>query len=202
MSVRLSGYVDVAAIAGLTGDEAPWAVCHGIARLIEDMLGGLGGDYRIADGIAIHASAAIEAPVTIKPPAIVGSGCLVAAGSYLRGGVIIAERSVIGPSVEIKSSLILPDTIIAHLNFVGDSVIGRGVNLEAGAVIANHHNDRIEKGITVTVDGARIATGVEKFGALIGDFCRIGANAVLSPGTILPRRTIVPRLALVDQGRH
>jgi acetyltransferase-like isoleucine patch superfamily enzyme len=39
-----------------------------------------------------------------------------------------------------------------------------------------------------------------KFGALIGDHCRIGANAVLSPGTILKPGTVVPRLALVDQG--
>ncbi|MBX2835282.1 MAG: hypothetical protein KTR35_00425 [Gammaproteobacteria bacterium] len=42
-------------------------------------------------------------------------------------------------------------------------------------------------------------TGTLKFGALIGDGCRIGANAVLAPGTILETDTVIPRLALVDQ---
>jgi len=40
---------------------------------------------------------------------------------------------------------------------------------------------------------------VEKFGALVGDDSRIGANAVTTPGTLLPPRSIVRRLELVDQ---
>jgi acetyltransferase-like isoleucine patch superfamily enzyme len=44
-----------------------------------------------------------------------------------------------------------------------------------------------------------VATGVDKFGALIGDASRIGANAVTTPGTILPPGSVVRRLQLVDQ---
>ncbi|MBO5563850.1 MAG: hypothetical protein J5939_09090 [Bacteroidales bacterium] len=40
---------------------------------------------------------------------------------------------------------------------------------------------------------------LHKFGSLVGDGCRIGANAVLSPGTILPPKTIVKRLQLIEQ---
>ncbi|MDZ7614087.1 MAG: hypothetical protein U5K51_10655 [Flavobacteriaceae bacterium] len=44
-----------------------------------------------------------------------------------------------------------------------------------------------------------IQTNTEKFGSLVGDGCKIGANAVLSPGTILSKNTVVKRLELVDQ---
>ena len=50
------------------------------------------------------------------------------------------------------------------------------------------------------MNGQLIETGVTKFGALVGDDCKIGANAVLSPGTILAKGTVVGRLQLVDQG--
>jgi acetyltransferase-like isoleucine patch superfamily enzyme len=73
------------------------------------------------------------------------------------------------------------------------------VNLEAGAVIANHYNERVHKEISVLVNGQVFSTGVQKFGALIGDGTRIGANAVSSPGTILPPRSVVKRLELVEQ---
>jgi acetyltransferase-like isoleucine patch superfamily enzyme len=49
-------------------------------------------------------------------------------------------------------------------------------------------------------DGKRFETGAEKFGALVGDGTRIGANAVVAPGAILAPATIVQRLALIDQG--
>ena len=136
---------------------------------------------------SIHPDAVIEAGAVLKSPILIGPGCFVAAHAYLRGGVVLGPGVTVGPGVEVKSSLIGPGSTIAHFNFVGDSIIGAGVNLEAGAIVANHWNERPD-------------TGRTKFGALIGDRCRIGANAVLSPGTILKPGTVVPRLALVDQG--
>jgi acetyltransferase-like isoleucine patch superfamily enzyme len=70
---------------------------------------------------------------------------------------------------------------------------------EAGAVLANHFNERRDKQVSVWLDGQVVPTGLTKFGALIGDGCRIGANAVTSPGTLLPPGNVVPRLGLVDQ---
>jgi UDP-N-acetylglucosamine diphosphorylase / glucose-1-phosphate thymidylyltransferase / UDP-N-acetylgalactosamine diphosphorylase / glucosamine-1-phosphate N-acetyltransferase / galactosamine-1-phosphate N-acetyltransferase len=64
---------------------------------------------------------------------------------------------------------------------------------------ANHYNERADKKITVLYNSALINTGVIKFGALVGDNCKIGANAVLSPGTLLTKNTIVKRLELVEQ---
>jgi acetyltransferase-like isoleucine patch superfamily enzyme len=74
--------------------------------------------------------------------------------------------------------------------------------MEAGSVIANHYNERQDKNIFVFSHGKSYATGVEKFGALVGDHTKVGANAVLSPGTILQRNSVVGRLALVDQSAN
>jgi len=151
----------------------PWEIVAHLAELVT---------------VFVHPDAVIEPGAIIKPPVVIGAGCFIAAHAYLRGGVVLGDRVTVGPGVEVKSSLIGPGSALAHFNFVGDSILGAEINLEAGAVIANHWNERPD-------------TGRMKFGALIGDRCRIGANAVLSPGTILRPGTIVPRLALVDQPR-
>ena len=87
----------------------------------------------------------------------------------------------------------------AHLNFIGDSIIGSEVNLEAGSMVANYRNELSDKAIRIVHANRVIDTGVDKFGALIGDGTRIGANAVVAPGAILDRDARVPRLGLVDQ---
>lgn len=88
---------------------------------------------------------------------------------------------------------------IAHLSFVGDSLLGQNVNVEAGAVIANYRNEMDEKTIKLVVEGKVINTGVEKFGAVIGDNARIGANAVIAPGAIVQRNYCLSRLGKIDQ---
>ena len=110
------------------------------------------------------------------------------------------DKSVkIGPGSEIKSSIICSGTAIAHLNYVGNSIIGKNVNFEAGSIAANHYNERTDKKIQIAYKNQIIDTGVTKFGALVGDNSKIGANAVLSPGTILPKNSVVSRLELIDQ---
>ena len=65
-------------------------------------------------------------------------------------------------------------SLSAHRNYVGDSIVGQDVNLEAGAVLANHFNERADKRIFVRVGGQAAATGLTKFGAVLGDGTRIG----------------------------
>lgn len=73
------------------------------------------------------------------------------------------------------------------------------VNFEAGSIAVNHDNEREFKKISVLYNAQIIETNSEKFGSLVGDNSKIGANAVLSPGTILIRNSIVKRLQLVEQ---
>lgn len=177
----------------------PWHLTKGLASLLQEKLAGLPGDFLIRDNVAIHRSATIEDGVVLKGPLIISAGVFVGAHAYLRGGVFLAPQVSVGPGCEIKTSIILDNTALAHFNFVGDSIIGSYVNMEAGSIIANHHNDRDDKTIFIRVRESLMRTDSIKFGALVGDGSKIGANAVLCPGTILPRNTIVRRLELVAQ---
>lgn len=181
------------------GHETPWAITSKLESILRAALSGLGDGYEIRDGVAIHRSAVIEPRAVIKPPCIIGPGCFVGSFAYLRGGVFLGKGATIGPSVEVKSSILLAATKIAHLSFVGDSILGSKVNIEAGVVLANHRNERDKKEIWINIGSVKQRTDVEKFGAVVGDRSRIGANAVLAPGTILIPDSIVPRLASIDQ---
>jgi NDP-sugar pyrophosphorylase family protein len=181
------------------GDWAPWNITLHLPGLLEKIINLLEDDYYINEGIAIHKTAIVENNVTFRAPVIVEAGCFIGANAYLRHGVYIGQAAIIGPDCEVKTSIIMPGTTLAHFNYVGDSIIGREVNMEAGVVIANHYNERANKQIEVMFDGRILPVDTEKFGALIGDYSKIGANAVLSPGTLLEKHSVVARLQLVEQ---
>jgi NDP-sugar pyrophosphorylase family protein len=180
-------------------NETPWEATQATQLVIAKKIKTLGPDYKISDNIAIHKDARIEEHVVLKGPVIVSAGCFIGAHAYLRNGVFLGDQVSIGPGCEIKSSFIFSHSALAHFNFIGDSIVGSHVNMEAGSVITNHYNERKDKIIQVLIDGLTVSTEVEKFGALVGDHSKIGANSVLSPGTILTPKTIVKRLELIAQ---
>jgi UDP-N-acetylglucosamine diphosphorylase / glucose-1-phosphate thymidylyltransferase / UDP-N-acetylgalactosamine diphosphorylase / glucosamine-1-phosphate N-acetyltransferase / galactosamine-1-phosphate N-acetyltransferase len=177
----------------------PWQAIATISDFISRNIASIDASYKIRNGIAVHNSAIIETGALLKPPVIIGKNSFIAANACLRGGVYIADGVKIGMGCEIKSSFVFNNSAIAHFNFIGDSIIGNNVNFEAGSITANHFNERTNKEISVLYNGIAIRTGVEKFGSLVGDHTKIGANAVLSPGTILSPGSTIKRLELVDQ---
>ena len=94
----------------------------------------------------------------MKGPIIIGPGCFIGAHAYLRGGVYLDEKVVIGPGCEIKSSFLFRGSALAHFNFAGDSIIGEGVNMEAGSILANHYNERDDKSIRALINGSDYTT--------------------------------------------
>lgn len=177
----------------------PWEITKSLMEILNALILKLNGDFKIEENIAIHKSAVIETGVILKGPAIVSENCFIGAHGYFRGGVFLGTGTTIGPACEVKTSVIMHNSSIAHFNFIGDSIVGSNVNFEAGAVTANHFNERKDKQIHIIHDAQVIATNTTKFGSLVGDHSRIGANAVLSPGTILGKNSIVKRLELVEQ---
>ena len=178
----------------------PWLIPGQLPSILERLAKSLtASDYRTSNGVLIHNAAIIEPGAILKPPAVISEGCFVAASAYIRGGVFLDRGVIVGPGCELKTTIVMSGAALAHFNFVGDSIVGAGVNVEAGAVVANHYNERTDKEIRVYIRGQQIRTGVNKFGAVIGDHCRLGANAVLSPGTILEPNAVVGRLALINQ---
>ena len=180
-------------------EKEPWQLVKEIKKVIESLIQNLDNEFRIENGIAIHKTVIIESGVTFKSPIIINANCKIGANSYFREGVFLDESVKIGPSSEIKSSIICSQSAIAHLNYIGNSIIGKRVNFEGGSIAANHFNERDNKTIKVIHNGIIQNTKLTKFGALVGDESKIGANAVLSPGTILSKKSIVKRLELIEQ---
>jgi bifunctional N-acetylglucosamine-1-phosphate-uridyltransferase/glucosamine-1-phosphate-acetyltransferase GlmU-like protein len=178
---------------------SPWWLTTNADAVVRALLLTLGDDYRLDGEVAIHQTATVEAGATLKGPLVVGPRNFIANGAYLRGGCWLDADVIIGPGAELKTSFVFAGSKLAHFNFVGDSVLGARVNLEAGSIVCNYRNERADKQVRVRLDGALHGTGVTKFGALIGDEGRIGANAVLAPGALLTPGSVVPRAALLDQ---
>jgi UDP-N-acetylglucosamine diphosphorylase / glucose-1-phosphate thymidylyltransferase / UDP-N-acetylgalactosamine diphosphorylase / glucosamine-1-phosphate N-acetyltransferase / galactosamine-1-phosphate N-acetyltransferase len=177
----------------------PWEVVDNLESILSQHLWKLSADYKIENNIAIHKSATIEEGVILKGIIIVSENCFIGANAYLRGPIFLSKSVRIGPNSEIKQSVIFDNSAIAHLNYIGNSIIGQNTNFEAGSICANHYNEKQEKRIFVKYNNQLIDTKIEKFGSLVGDNCKIGANAVLSPGTILEKDSIVKRLELIEQ---
>ncbi len=178
---------------------APWEMTSQSEAIVRRLLGSISlSEFNVTGEVAVHASATVEQGAVLKGPLILGASCFVAAGACLRGGNWIAQRCIFGPGTELKSSFVFADTKLAHFNFVGDSILGADVNLEAGSIICNFRNERADKEIQVRSGHTLQRTGVQKFGAVVGDRCRIGANAVVAPGALLRPGTIVGRATLVD----
>lgn len=186
-----SPFGDLAAVA--------WAVTQHAQAHLSRALAMLADGYEIAGDVAVHRSAIVEAGAIVKGPAIIGPRCFVAATAYLRGGVFLDEACVVGPGAELKTSFMFKGAKLAHFDFVGDSILGSDVNLEAGSIVANYRNERKDKTLRIAWQDRLVDTHVEKFGALIGGGVRIGANAVIAPGAIIAKNAHIPRPTLLDQ---
>jgi UDP-N-acetylglucosamine diphosphorylase / glucose-1-phosphate thymidylyltransferase / UDP-N-acetylgalactosamine diphosphorylase / glucosamine-1-phosphate N-acetyltransferase / galactosamine-1-phosphate N-acetyltransferase len=131
----------------------------------------------------------------IEGPAVIGNNCIIGHASLIRENCLLGNNVSIGHASEIKNSIFLNSSSSAHLNYVGDSIIGNNVNLSGGVIIANVRLDK--KTIRLKVENETIDTQLLKFGSIIGDNSNIGANSVLNPGTILGKNTAVYPLCSV-----
>jgi NDP-sugar pyrophosphorylase family protein len=171
-----------------------WEVLNKLVYYLEEKLipgnhGKMIGNPVIGDRVFIGEDTVVEPGAYIKGPAWIGPNCRIRHGAYIRENVIIGAGCVIGNSSEIKNSFLCNNCQIPHFNYVGDSVLGTKVHLAAGVIVSNLKLDG--EFITLRLPQAILATGLRKFGALIGDGTEIGCNAVLNPGSILGRKSLI-----------
>lgn len=167
----------------------PWEVLTRLDAFVAGVSRDLHGEVHptaVLEGEVYVAEGATVGPYAyIKGPTWIGEGAEVGHGAYLRGTVVLAPGAKVGHASEAKRSLLLEGAKAPHFNYVGDAVIGRGVNLGAGVKLANL------KAAPSTIRVGEVDTGLRKFSAAVGDDVSIGCNAVLSPGTLLGPRTVV-----------
>jgi NDP-sugar pyrophosphorylase family protein len=139
------------------------------------------------ESISIGEGTVIEPGVYIQGPCSIGKHCTIRHGAYLRGDVLIGDFCVVGHGTEVKHSILLNRAAAAHFNYVGDSILGNGCNLGAGAICANLRLDH--QMVSVFAQEQRMTTHLKKLGAMIGDGAQVGCNCVINPGTIFGKNS-------------
>ncbi|MBS3920389.1 MAG: glucose-1-phosphate thymidylyltransferase [Deltaproteobacteria bacterium] len=158
-------------------------------EIVKDAAVILPGAYLSNDKIIIGPGTIVEPGAFIKGPVVIGNHSEIRQGAYIRGDCIVGNRCVVGHTTEMKASILLDGAKAAHFAYVGDSILGKDVNLGAGTKLANLK--MIPGSITVAVDKKRYDTGRRKLGAILGDRTETGCNSVASPGTLMGPDSIV-----------
>ena len=139
--------------------------------------------------VIVEATALIEVGAHLIGPCYIGPKAEIRHGAYVRGFSWICSEAVVGHASEIKHSVLLPGAKAPHFNYVGDSILGKGVNLGAGTKISNLRNDGGE--VQLRIHGERVGSGLRNFGAMLGEGCQLGCNSVTNPGVILGCNSVV-----------
>lgn len=148
------------------------------------------------DGVLIVGEGTRVLPgVFVEGMVVVGKNCKIGPNCYIRGATTIGDDCHVGQSVEIKNSILGNKTNVGHLSYVGDSVLGDGVNFGAGTTTSNLRHDG--KNHRSKIDGEIVDTGRRKFGTIVGDGVHTGIHTAIYPGrkfgagaTTLPNATV------------
>lgn len=151
----------------------------------------LSGAVHVGRGTVVRPGAVIEGPVYIGEDCDIGPNC------YLRPGTAIGDGCRVGPASEIKSSVLMNGARAPHQNYVGDSILGEGVNLGCGTNTANLRHDGAN--VRSMLAGELVDTGRRKLGAIVGDHAHTGINTSIYPGRKLWPHTSTRPGEVVDR---
>lgn len=151
----------------------PWDL-FGVTKLLMDKY--LGDKTYIGKNVKVYEGA------VIKGPCYIGDSCIIGNNSLIREYVNVENNCLIGAFAEITRS-ILQEDVHVHSGFFGDSIFGKGCRVGAGTIVANVRIDRGK--ISSIVKGEKIETGLDSFGAVVGENTKIGVNCSLMPGKFI-----------------
>lgn len=175
----------------------PWELLAKIGEFVKGLGASLSlSDYdKAGDDIWISKVASISDYATIQGPAIIEAGVQLRPGAFIRGNAYIGPRTVVGTATEVKNALLLSHVEVPHYNYIGDSILACGAHMGAGSITSNLRADK--RSVTVRYQGESINTNLRKFGAIVGESVEVGCNAVLNPGVLIGRGSIVYPLSSV-----
>lgn len=165
----------------------PWEALPKIGEFILSLGKKLPRDEYLhpSEDIWISKDAQIFESAFITGPCIICPGAEVRHCAFIRGNVLVGSGAVVGNSTELKNAILFNGAQTPHYNYVGDSILGWRAHLGAGAVTSNLKSDKSL--VRVKCGGESIETGLQKFGAMLGDNVEVGCNSVLNPGTVICR---------------
>jgi bifunctional UDP-N-acetylglucosamine pyrophosphorylase/glucosamine-1-phosphate N-acetyltransferase len=157
------------------------------------------GDVKLGDGVRVGPYCVVResrigpgteiAAYSLLDSADVGRDCRIGPYARLRPGAKLAAAVHVGNFVEVKNSRIGRGSKANHLSYVGDTEVGREVNIGAGTITCNY--DGVNKHRTVIADGAFIGSDTQLVAPV-----KVGRNATLGAGTTLTRDAPPGKLTL------
>ncbi|WP_227430297.1 bifunctional UDP-N-acetylglucosamine diphosphorylase/glucosamine-1-phosphate N-acetyltransferase GlmU [Psychrobacter sp. I-STPA6b] len=147
------------------------------------------GDCVLGDNVYIEAGCVIKnsqignacylKPYCVLDQATVGAGVDIGPFAHLRPQTVLADNSKIGNFVETKKSTIGKGSKVNHLSYIGDAVVGEGVNIGAGTITCNY--DGVNKSQTIIDDNAFIGSNSSLVAPVrIGKTATVGAGSVIT----------------------
>lgn len=179
------------------GKTYPWEVLPEIKAFTIKLGESLPADEydKVGENIWIAKGVSVAPTASITGPCIIGKGTEVRPGAFIRGSVIVGEGCVVGNSTELKNVVLFNSVQVPHYNYVGDSILGYKSHMGAGSITSNVKADKTL--VVVKGEDEEIATGLKKFGAMLGNYAEIGCNSVLNPGTVIGAHSNVYPLSSV-----
>lgn len=129
-------------------------------------------DTRVGCGCVLDETVAVQA--------VVENGVTCGPRAYLRPGAHLCEGAKAGTHVEIKKSVVGKGSKVPHLSYIGDTVIGEGVNIGAGAITCNYDGKNKHK--TVIGDGVFVGSDTMLVAPV-----NVGARAVIGAGSVITK---------------
>lgn len=160
-------------------------ICEGEVRLGDNVRVGPGV---VLKNVSVGANTSILANCVIED-ADIGRDCSIGPFARIRPETRLADKTKIGNFVEVKKSDIGEGSKVNHLTYIGDSSIGKNVNIGAGVITANY--DGANKHRTIIGDGASIGAN----DVLVAPV-EVGANATIGAGTVLRKNAPAGELTL------
>ncbi|QNP41639.1 bifunctional UDP-N-acetylglucosamine diphosphorylase/glucosamine-1-phosphate N-acetyltransferase GlmU [Lysobacter solisilvae (ex Woo and Kim 2022)] len=157
------------------------------------------GEVKLADGVRIGPFCRLK-DVTLGPGTEVRAHCdldgVVVEGAAqigpfarLRPGTVLADGVHVGNFVETKNARVGVSSKANHLTYLGDAVIGSGVNIGAGTITCNY--DGVNKSTTTIEDGAFIGSN----SSLVAPIT-VGRNATIGAGSVITKDAPADKLSI------
>jgi len=178
----------------------PWEALKGISDFIKELGPTLDSNVyeQRGENIWVAKSAKVAPTACLNGPLIIDEDAEIRHCAFIRGSAIVGKGSVVGNSTELKNVIIFNSVQVPHYNYVGDSILGYKSHMGAGSITSNVKSD---KTLVVVKDyydtKEEIATGLKKFGAMLGDYVEVGCNSVLNPGTVIGKNSNIYPLSCV-----
>lgn len=162
----------------------PWSLLdaneHVVSRQERTIDGSIEDGATCAGDVVVGAGSIVRAGAYIVGPVRIGKNCDIGPNCYIRPYTTIGDHCHVGNASEVKNSILFSHTNVAHLSYVGDSIIGASCNLGAGTLVANlrHRKDAIK----MEIKGALVSSGRRKLGVIMGDETKTGINVSIYEG--------------------